>query len=283
MVAPKAKYTIRKSDTLGGIAKKHGLKSWKVIYEAPENKKFKKDNPDPNKIKPGDKIFVPPSAKTVTSIHKKDMPRMSISVDANKKLIFVQQKWEYTFVTKAGVSKWTSKEKKDFHNAADKSIWKRWSGKYKIICSGASDFARVYKDTVFDVSFDIKFVSSSGHWKVTVTKVPKGSASPISSVNWNAQTIKLDSEDTKLKDLRSTGKDKDKQSPFAHEFGHAVGNSKHSAAAHGDEYKASSPFHAEKESMMNIGTELKKRHADHIILELNKMIKDTVFTVKSVG
>lgn len=34
---------------------------------------------------------------------------------------------------------------------------------------------------------------------------------------------------------------------------------------------------------MNIGNELKKRHADHIIHELNKMIKDTVFTVKSVG
>ncbi len=280
---PATSYTIKRGDTLSGIARKYGLKGWKDIYEAPENKKFKKDNPDPNKISPGGKLFVPPSPKTVKSIHKKDMPRMSISVDATKALIFVQQKWEYTFVTQKGVSKWTGKEKKDFHNAADKAIWARWSGKYKITCSGTSDFARVYKDTVFDVSFDIKYVKSGGHWKVTVTKVPKGSKSPTSSVDWNKQTINLDSEDTKLKDLQGTGKKEDKQSPFAHEFGHAVGNSKHGPAGHGDEYKKSSGHFADKSSMMNIGNKLKKRHADHLIMELNKMIKSTTFSVKSVG
>ena len=133
------------------------------------------------------------------------------------------------------------------------------------------------------MNFDIKKVTSGGHWKVTVTKVPKGSKSPTSSVDWNGQKITLDSEDTKLRDLQGTGKKKDKQSPFAHEFGHAVGNSKHGPAGHGDEYKASSPFHEEKKSMMNIGNQLQKRHADHLIMELNKMIKDTTFTVKSVS
>ena len=53
-------------------------------------------------------------------------------------------------------------------------------------------------------------------------------------------------------------------------------------AGHGDEYPDSSPYKDEKESMMNIGSELKKRHADHLILELNKIIPDTTFAVKDI-
>jgi LysM repeat protein len=276
-------HTVKKGETLGKIAKKYGAKDWKYIYNAPANAKFRKTRPDPNTIEPGDKIVIPPTKAMVEGKYSKDMPRMSISINADKALVFVQQKWAYVWVEKPGVSKWTSKEKKDFHNAADKAIWARWSGKFKLTVSGASDFARAYKDTVFNVNFDIKYVTSGGHWTVTVTKVPKGSKSPTSSVDWNGQKIKLDSEDTKLKDLRGTGKKEDKQSPFAHEFGHAVGNSKHGPAAHGDEYKAGHANFADKESMMNIGNQLKKRHADHLILELNKMIKDTTWTVKSVG
>ncbi|MBB94777.1 MAG: hypothetical protein CML68_09265 [Rhodobacteraceae bacterium] len=276
-------HTVKKGDTLSKIAKKYGIKSAKALYDDPANAKFRKLRPNPDLIEPGDKVTIPPTPASVKSNHTKDMPRMSIDVNGDKALIFVQQKWEYTFVEQAGVSKWTSKEKTDFHTAADKSIWARWSGKFKLTCTGKSDFARAFKDTVFNVSFDIKNVKSGGHWKVTVTKVPKGSKSPTSSVNWGNQTIKLDSEDTKLKDLLKTGKDKDKQSPFAHEFGHAVGNSKHGPAAHGDEYKAGAANFADKKSMMNIGTELRKRHADHLIGELNKMIKDTTWTVKSVG
>ena len=73
--------------------------------------------------------------------------------------------------------------------------------------------------------------------------------------------------------------------PAAHEFGHAVGNSKHAASGHGhgDEYKDGSDYKEERASMMNWGTELKKRHADHIIWELNKIIPNTRFEVKSVG
>ena len=276
-------HTVKRGENLSKIAKKYKASNWKYIYEDPVNAKFRKERPNPNEIQPGDKIVIPPTPGTVTNKYSKNLPRMSIDIDATKSLIFVQQKWAYVFVEKSGVSKWTSKEKKDFHNAADKAIWARWSGKFKLTCSGKSDFARAYKDTVFDVSFDIKYVKSSGHWTVTVTKVPKGSKSPTSSVNWTDQTIALDSEDTKLKDLLGTGKKKDKQSPFAHEFGHAVGNSKHGPAAHGDEYKSSSANFADKKSMMNIGNQLRKRHADHLVMELDKMIKDTTWTVKSVG
>jgi hypothetical protein len=100
-------------------------------------------------------------------------------------------------------------------------------------------------------------------------------------VNWNDQTIDLDTEDTQTVTREEGGK-KHKQVPAAHEFGHAAGNSKFGPAGHGDEYPDSSPYKDEKESMMNIGSELKKRHADHLILELNKMIPDTTFAIKDI-
>lgn len=276
MALAKPNYTIKKGDSLSAIAKKHGLKSWKQIYDAPENKTFKKDNPDPNKINPGDKIFVPPSSKTIKSYYKKDMPRMSYEIFGDKALIFVQQRWTYVYQSAAGCSKWESKEKTKFHNELDKAIWAKWSGAFKVQVSGTSDFAKVFKDTVFKLNFDIKRVSSKAHWTVTATKIKKGDFE-TSSVNWSKQTIKLDTEDTKLtKKQTEDGKDTGSHKPVNHEFGHAVGDNP-------DEYKTASPHRKQIKSLMNVGSQLKKRHADHVMEELSKMIPNTKFTVKSVG
>jgi hypothetical protein len=66
--------------------------------------------------------------------------------------------------------------------------------------------------------------------------------------------------------------------PFAHEFGHALGNSRFSMTGmHGDEYKEDSEFVLDNGSMMNIGSQLRKRHLDYILNEINKMIPDTSF------
>lgn len=275
-------HVFKKGDTLDKIAKKYGVKSGKVIFEAKANAKLKKERGDVGSLQPGDKLVIPVlTEKDIKSSYSKNMPRMSIDVSGPKKLIFVQQKWEYTYANSGGTSNWTNKQKADFHNNVDRAIWKSWSGKYSITVSGKSDFATVYKDTVFKVSFDIKKVSSGGHWQVNVTKIPTGS-SKTSSVNWGSQKIELDTEDTILRVRDRDGK-KFKQIPAAHEFGHAVGNSKFGPAGHGDEYPVTSTYKDEKKSMMNIGAQLKKRHADHIIMELNKMIPDTVFAVKSIG
>ena len=277
------KVTIKKGDMLDKIAKKHGLKSGQFIFDAKENAKVKKLRGKPESIQPGDVFIIPaPDEKTIKNTFSKNMPRMSIDISGPKQLIFVQQKWEYTYANQAGTSNWTSKEKMDFHNNVDKAIWRHWSGKFTISVSGASEFAKVYKDTIFKVSFDIKYVKSGGHWKVAVTKIPTGSKK-TSSVNWGNQTIKLDTEDTVLRVRDRDGK-KFKQIPAAHEFGHAVGNATGNANVdHTDEYKVTSTYKDEKNSMMNVGMQLKKRHADHLIAELNKMVKDTVFAIKSVS
>ena len=60
-------YTVRRGDTLSHIAGRHGLASWRTIYDAPENEEFRRTHPDPNLIYPGDRVFVPhPREKTET-------------------------------------------------------------------------------------------------------------------------------------------------------------------------------------------------------------------------
>jgi len=276
-------HILKKGETLDKIAKKYGIKSGRLLFDAKANAKLKKERKDPKNLLPGDKIVIPaPDLKSIKLQFKKDMPRMSIAVDGKKQLVFVQQKWEYIFNEASGVSKWQPKEKKNFHNKVDKAIWAKWSGRYQLAVGGTSDFAKALKGKIFKVSFDIKYVKSGGHWKVTVTKIPKGGFK-TSKVNWGTQTIQLDTEDVKPLEREDKDGGKHKQTPAAHEFGHAVGNSKFGGAMHGDEYPEASTYKEEYSSMLNIGSQLKKRHADHLVSELNKMIPNTTFVVKSVN
>jgi len=62
-------YTAKRGDTLSGIARQHGYKSWHEIYDSPENKPFRAKRPNPNLIFPGDLLLlptnlIPPSARS---------------------------------------------------------------------------------------------------------------------------------------------------------------------------------------------------------------------------
>lgn len=50
---------VRRGDTLSSLAAKHGLPSWKVIFDHPENEEFRRLRPDPNLIEPGDTVWIP--------------------------------------------------------------------------------------------------------------------------------------------------------------------------------------------------------------------------------
>lgn len=52
-------YTIKKGDTLSGIAKKFGIANWRDIYDHSENEAFRDSYPDPDLIQPDAVVWVP--------------------------------------------------------------------------------------------------------------------------------------------------------------------------------------------------------------------------------
>ena len=59
-------YTVQSGDTHSKIAKEAGIADWKTIYNDPQNVDFRKLRPDPDKIYPGDKIWIAGNPKTST-------------------------------------------------------------------------------------------------------------------------------------------------------------------------------------------------------------------------
>ena len=52
-------YIVQKGDNLSKIARKFKLKSWKSIYYYEKNREFREKRPDPNLIRPGDRLIIP--------------------------------------------------------------------------------------------------------------------------------------------------------------------------------------------------------------------------------
>lgn len=213
----------------------------------------------------------------------KQTDRMDIYIEEARNTILIQEKWEYNWLTK--VTPWTLVEKRKFHQMADNLIWKKWSGFFRLKVSGTSVFAQKHRNTTFTVNFDIKWVLEKPHWHVNVTKIISGRFER-SNVNWTDKTINIDSEDTKIVVHPQNGKNY-RQYPIAHEFGHTIGNTYHALigqkSIHGDEYntdiRINGGFFLDRLSIMNIGNDLRKRHLDFILLELNSMLSNTQFYI----
>ena len=87
-------YSVSQGDCLASIAKKFGFRSWRVIYDHPDNAAFKKARPDPNVIHPGDVLVIPdakPSTKTAPATTEQ---RNRFVVALDKTLLRVQVKDE---------------------------------------------------------------------------------------------------------------------------------------------------------------------------------------------
>jgi len=216
--------------------------------------------------------------------YSKYTDRMDIHVEEYRNTILIQQKWKYNWLNQVGTSPWTYLEKKEFHHQADMLIWNSWGGHFKLKVRGTSDFVKNHGLNIFTVNFDLKWVLSSTHWDVDVTKLPVGySGNPTSSVSWANRRINLDTKDVLMRNRSGRGQSYN-QYPVVHEYGHSVGNSIYATTGmHGDEYKSTSLFYADKISVMNIGNQLRQRHLDYLISELNQMIPNTEFYVYSLN
>ena len=210
----------------------------------------------------------------------KRLPWCDIDINTTSGHIFFQQKWNYTWLTKPGVSSWTATEKTDFHNRADHYIWAAWSNRVLFPVSGTSAFARHHVRSGVTINLDIRRVTSREHWNVNVKKIPAADHER-SNVIWNSRLINLDTNDFNTRNnCVGIPRSCHSQVPVAHEFGHAAGNT--SVLRRGDEYRPTSPHRNDHASIMNAGNQLRDRHFQTILDELNLMISNTSFLVRSI-
>lgn len=204
---------------------------------------------------------------------------MDLHIEADRGTILIRQKWKYKWLVSARSTRWSYPEKRRYHHKADNMIWSSWGRHFELKVEGTSSFARKHRDTRWDVNFDIQWVLLKEHWKVEVTKYPSNhQGHPTSRVRWGERLIILDTKDTRARKRNRGGRDY-YQPTLTHEFGHAVGNSSHpDAHSHGDEYRSTSNNFRDKNSLMNVGSELRDRHLDFILRELNTMIPDATFS-----
>lgn len=202
----------------------------------------------------------------------RDTMRTSIDVDTITGQVFTQQRWQYTWIAAPGQPAWNYKEQKFFHRRADLMVWNIWSNRAKFAVTGSSDFATRFAGRELPVNFDIHWALERPHWNVQVIKVPPGTMSHPTRVEWTGRQIFLCTED--FETTRHSG------GIIAHEFGHSMGNT--GVLGRGDEYRPTSPHHGDTASVINTGRELRNRHFRTVIEELNHMIPDTRWSVASL-
>jgi hypothetical protein len=78
-----SQYVVQRGDCLSGIAWMHGFERWQTIYDAPENRKFRKRRPNPNVIYPGDELFIP----------DKKIKEVSCAVEKKHRFELCRSKW----------------------------------------------------------------------------------------------------------------------------------------------------------------------------------------------
>lgn len=212
----------------------------------------------------------------------RDNGRGVVDINTTTGQILVRQKWMYQWIAGPKLPPWTYKEQHDYHRRVDLAVWAVWSNRARLAVSGTSDFAKRFAKTGAPVNMDAQWVKSGQHWTVFVTKVPDGVFYP-SQVFWNSKRIQLGSRDYAPVTRVIDGKTR-KQRTGPHEFGHAFGNT--GVLKRGDEYPKPnakpSPHVADDQSIMHVGEQLRVRHFQTLIEELNQMIPDTKFKVASL-
>ncbi len=61
-------YTVQPGDTLASIAQRFGFSNWADIYNNPANANFRARHHDPNQLRPGDQIMIPPTPQMVRQV-----------------------------------------------------------------------------------------------------------------------------------------------------------------------------------------------------------------------
>jgi len=67
---------VKSGDNLNAIAKANGYRDWQVIYGSQCNARLRALRPNPNLIKPGDTVLLPPRAADIRATLQKRLERL---------------------------------------------------------------------------------------------------------------------------------------------------------------------------------------------------------------
>jgi hypothetical protein len=78
-------YVVKPGDTFSSIAKQFGFSYWADIYNNPANASFRARRPNPNQLRPGDQVMIPPTpqqARQVLQSRLDDLTRLRQQTDS---------------------------------------------------------------------------------------------------------------------------------------------------------------------------------------------------------
>jgi hypothetical protein len=208
----------------------------------------------------------------------KDTKWCTLDLDTTEGKIVLLERWQYVWlVGSRSTKRWTLAEKQQFHQRVDKEIWAAWSNRAFLKVDGTSEFAKRFGGRMVPVFTDVRWVLKDAHWTVSVKKIDKGTIAKSTTNYWD-RTMALDSSDVAPRTrLFGPAKEAIVQIPVAHEFGHTIGNV--DSFARGDEYQSTSEHVGDRQSIMHHGVQLRMRHFDQLLMELNGLIEGTTFAV----
>jgi len=222
--------------------------------------------------------------------YSKNTDRLDIYINDQAKTITIRQRWKYVwrYDAQKSIKPWAVDEKQYFHKQAVFLIKSIWETAPRVNIRGDSDFVKSNAGRSFQFRFDIEKVNAGEHWTISANKVPNGSKFR-SWTDWRNGKIVLDILDTGSRVIHFNGHT-NYQIPVVHEFGHAIGNVPSIyGGSQGDEYTVGSPldsfirlqdispYHTDYSSVMNRGSDLRARHFEYLLRELNTMISSTTF------
>ncbi|WP_438014611.1 hypothetical protein WMF18_27410 [Sorangium sp. So ce315] len=201
-----------------------------------------------------------------------------IDLDTRSGHIFVQEEWRYVWQIDPGAQPWTLRERRRFHDTVDRHVWGTWSRRLQVRPTGTHPLANPTRD--LPVEFDVRWVLSGGHWTVNVKKLAPGTPSPRSWVDFGARRIQLDHLDGIPHAVgNAANQSRNRFYTIPHEFGHTLPTAAGSALPVDDEYGAGHAHLADTDSLMNIGRQVRSRHIQVVLDELNAMLPDLQFTM----
>lgn len=187
--------------------------------------------------------------------------------------VFVQEDWVYRWQLSAGVHRrWTHLEQVATHRRLDRSIWGQWSNRFKFRVRAKNGPLPAF-GAECPVNFDVRWALHTGHWTVTMLKMPPNanSTTHVSFVDWSTFSIELDTADfLEYESTNDAGARRTGIHAIPHEFGHTLFNL--------DEYKAGYAHLADSDSLMNVGRQLRARHLELIVHTLNRLMPNLVFS-----